>query len=101
MATTSAPYVTERRHIPDRRSSNLTGTDSTASPMNAIDWIAMTLLIIGGINWGLVGLFNFDLVAFLFGEGSAVSRVIYTLVGLSGLWSIYTASKMARDRSST
>lgn len=99
MATTSTPYVTERRHIPDRRSASVTAARTTAhSRMNAIDWIAMVLLIIGGINWGLVGLFNVDLVATLFGEGSSLSRVIYTLVGLSGLWSIYTASKMSRDR---
>jgi len=68
--------------------------DTGARRMNALDWIAMVLLIIGGLNWGLVGLFNFDLVAALFGEMSALSRIVYSLVGLAALWCIYTASKL-------
>ena len=90
MATINAP-ATERRHLSDRRT---TGSMSNTK-MNALDWIAMVLLIVGGLNWGLVGLFNFDLVATLFGTQSALSRVVYTLVGLSALYSIYTSSKMA------
>lgn len=55
--------------------------------LNAMDWIALTLLVIGGINWGLVGLFQFDLVAEIFGGSDAiVSRIIYTLVGLSAVF---------------
>ena len=54
-----------------------------------MDRIALVLTVIGGINWGSVGLFRFDLVAWLFGGQTAtVSRVIYTLVGLSALWCI-------------
>ena len=54
-----------------------------------MDRIALSLAIIGGINWGSVGLFRFDLVAWLFGGQTAtVSRVIYTLVGLAALWCI-------------
>ena len=54
-----------------------------------IDKIALALLIIGGLNWGSVGLFQFDLVAFACGgSGSMISRVIYTVVGLSALWCI-------------
>lgn len=54
--------------------------------MNTLKRIALTLLIIGGINWGLIGLFQFDLVAAIFGgQDAALSRVIYTLVGISGL----------------
>lgn len=54
-----------------------------------MDKIALTLLIIGGLNWGSVGLFRFDLVAFIGGgAGSLISRVVYTLVGLSALWCI-------------
>ena len=54
-----------------------------------MDRIALVLAIIGGINWGSVGLFRFDLVAWLFGGQTAtVSRVIYTLVGLAALWCI-------------
>ena len=54
-----------------------------------MDKIALTLLIIGGLNWGSVGLFQFDLVAFACGgSGSMISRVIYTLVGLSAVWCV-------------
>lgn len=93
MATTVQGNVPERRiGAVDRRSG-----ESRKAHMNAIDWIAMILLIVGGINWGLVGLFNFDLVAALFGEMSVISRIVYILVGLSALYSIYTSSKMARS----
>ena len=52
-----------------------------------MDMIALILSVIGCINWGLVGLFRFDLVAWLFGgSGSLISRILYTLVGLAGLW---------------
>ena len=50
--------------------------------------IALTLVIIGAINWLLIGIFNFDLVAFLFGTMSILSRIIYTLVGISGILAI-------------
>ena len=54
-----------------------------------MDTLALILSIIGSINWGLVGIFKFDLVAWLFGgQGSVVSRIIYTVVGLAGLWCI-------------
>ena len=54
-----------------------------------MDTIALILSIIGSLNWGLVGIFKFDLVAWLFGGQSALlSRVVYTLVGLAGLWCI-------------
>jgi hypothetical protein len=54
-----------------------------------LDRIALILTIIGGINWGSIGIFRFDLVAWLCGgQTSAVSRVIYTLVGLAALWCI-------------
>ena len=54
-----------------------------------LDRIALTLLIIGGVNWGSVGLFQFDLVAFACGgAASMISRVVYTLVGLSALWCV-------------
>lgn len=54
-----------------------------------MDILSLILLIIGGLNWGLIGIFNFDLVATIFGGQSAlISRIIYTLVGLSAIWSI-------------
>jgi uncharacterized membrane protein YuzA (DUF378 family) len=60
------------------------------------DKIALLLVIIGAINWGLVGVFQFDLVASIFGgQGALISRIIYTLVGAAGLWSI---SLLFRDR---
>jgi uncharacterized membrane protein YuzA (DUF378 family) len=68
-----------------------------SNTMNAVDWIAMVLLIVGGINWGLVGLFDFDLVAAIFGDMSGVSRLVYVLVGASALWCLYTATKLGRS----
>ena len=56
--------------------------------MKVIDKIALLLIIIGAINWGLIALFKFDLVAALFGEMSVLSRIVYGLVGISGLWVI-------------
>lgn len=54
-----------------------------------MDKIALLLAIIGGLNWGSIGIFGFDAVAFLFGgQQSAMSRVIYTLVGLGAIWCI-------------
>ena len=56
--------------------------------MKVIDKIALILVIIGAINWGLIGIFNFNLVDTIFGTMSIVSRIIYILVGISGLWAI-------------
>ena len=56
--------------------------------------IVLTLVIIGAINWLLIGLFKFDLVATIFGELSVISRIIYTLVGISGIVSIGLYSKI-------
>ncbi len=61
-----------------------------------IDRISLILLIIGGINWGSVGLFRFDIVAWIFGsQTDIVSRIVYTLVGLSALW---CTTLLFRDR---
>ena len=62
--------------------------------MKVIDYIALVLVIIGAINWGLIGLFGFDLVATLFGSMSIISRIVYTLVGIAGLWSIRFFAKV-------
>lgn len=56
--------------------------------MKIVDKIALILIIIGAINWGLVGFFNFNLVDSIFGTMSIISRIIYALVGISGLWGI-------------
>ncbi len=56
--------------------------------MKVIDKIALVLIIIGAINWGLIGIFNFNLVATIFGDMTILSRIIYGLVGISGIWGI-------------
>jgi uncharacterized membrane protein YuzA (DUF378 family) len=60
-----------------------------------VGWIATTLVVIGALNWGLVGLFSFNLVDAIFGTSSVVSRIIYVLVGLSGLYLIAFARSLA------
>ena len=63
--------------------------------LKALNVIALILIIVGGLNWGLVGLFNFDLVGAIFGHASAVgdrsavARIVYVLVGLGALWGLY------------
>ena len=60
--------------------------------IGALNW----LLVVGGVNWGLVGLFQFDVVAAIFGgQAALVSRIIYTLVGLAGLWSLSFFGKLS------
>lgn len=65
---------------------------------NTLDLIASILTVIGALNWGLVGAFNFNLVTQLFGDMSMLSRIVYGLVGLSGLYMIYTIYKMFVNR---
>jgi uncharacterized membrane protein YuzA (DUF378 family) len=89
----SIPDFVERRHMPDRR--NDASHSSDRHHMKAAEWIPMLLLAIGGLNWGLVGLFDFDAVAFLFGEMSAISRAVYVVVGLSALYSLYMSSRLS------
>ncbi len=55
---------------------------------NIVDYIALILVIIGAVNWGLIGFFDFDLVSALFGFGSLISRCVFALVGLAGLYTI-------------
>ncbi|MBE7001361.1 MAG: DUF378 domain-containing protein [Ruminococcaceae bacterium] len=63
-----------------------------------MDTIALILSIIGSLNWGLVGIFKFDLVAWIFGgQAAVVSRIIYTVVGLAGLWCISLLFRRNRD----
>ena len=59
--------------------------------MKTVDIVVWTLLVVGGLNWGLVGIFNFDLVAAIFGDMSIVSRIVYILVGLSAAYDILAA----------
>jgi uncharacterized protein len=63
--------------------------------MKTLDIIALLLVIIGAVNWGLIGFFQFDLVAALFGTMSSFSRIVYVLVGIAG---VYSLSFLGRDR---
>jgi len=56
--------------------------------MKIIDKTALVLIIIGAINWGLIGLFKFNLVELIFGDMTLLARIVYSLVGISGLWGI-------------
>lgn len=64
--------------------------------LSVLDWLALVLVIVGGLNWGLVGLLNFNLVATLFGDMSAISRVVYSFVGLSALYLAVTSMKLGK-----
>lgn len=64
---------------------------------STIDWIALVLLIIGGLNWGLIGLFDFNLVAAIFGEMSSLTRIIYTLVGVSAIYIAFISPKLGKE----
>ena len=69
--------------------------------MKALGNIAMTLLIIGGINWGLIGFFGFDLVRALFGNMTVLSRIIYALVGLSALYELFVLAAVPQPTGTT
>jgi uncharacterized protein len=56
--------------------------------LKTLDYIALVLVVIGAINWGLIGFLNFDLVRVIFGDMTFVSRVIYALVGIAGLYAL-------------
>lgn len=94
MATMNAPTM-ERRHIPERRS---TAAAARGGTMNALDWAATILMIVGGLNWGLVGLFDYNVVAALFGDQTPLTRLVYALVGVAALYGIYMAAKIAARR---
>ncbi len=64
--------------------------------MKSFDVISGILLVVGGLNWGLVGLVGFDLVAAIFGDMTIISRVVYVLVGLSGLYQAVSLKAMQR-----
>ncbi|MFA6228273.1 MAG: DUF378 domain-containing protein [Patescibacteria group bacterium] len=64
--------------------------------MNILDWVALILVLVGALNWGLVGLFSFDLVVFLFGAMTIISRIVYVLVGLSAVYMAVMAAVKAK-----
>ena len=89
MADMDRPNL-ERENVPVARK------HETQATLKTIDIISTVLLIIGGLNWGLIGFFDFNLVAAIFGEMSIVSRIIYVLVGLSALYEIVMFNAMRR-----
>ena len=94
MATMNAPTM-ERRHIPERRTTTSTGG---GNDMNVLDWTATILMIVGAINWGLVGVFDYNVVAALFGDQTPLTRLVYALVGIGGLYGIWMVIKIASRR---
>ena len=64
---------------------------------NWLDVLALTLIIIGAINWGLIGFFNLDVVSLLFGTLSAISRIVYAVVGIAGLYAIVLFWKLRSE----
>ncbi|SAK99464.1 hypothetical protein AWB77_05983 [Caballeronia fortuita] len=77
----------------------VTSKGTIAVHRSPVDWIAGALVVIGALNWGLVGLLQLDLVAAIFGAGSVLSRIVYVLVGLAGLYMLIRAFVPVRDRS--
>jgi uncharacterized membrane protein YuzA (DUF378 family) len=64
--------------------------------LTLLDWVALVLVIIGGLNWGLVGILNFDLVATIFGVMSTISIVVYVLVALAAVYLAIVSPQLAR-----
>jgi len=64
--------------------------------LSALDWIALILVIVGGLNWGLVGIFGFDLVAWIFGGVYFIARIIYILVALAAVYLVIIAATLRK-----
>ena len=64
--------------------------------LSAIDWVALVLVLVGGLNWGLIGALDLNLVAALFGEDSVLSRIVYVLVGLATIYVAILLPKLGR-----
>lgn len=62
--------------------------------MKTLHWIALILLIVGGLNWLLIGVFDFNLVAAIFGDMTPLARVVYTLVGLAALYTLFVSGRL-------
>lgn len=68
--------------------------------MGTVGWIAMVLVLVGALNWGLVGFFSWDLVAAIFGEASTIARIVYALVGVSALYMVITMAMGGGEKES-
>jgi Uncharacterized conserved protein len=64
--------------------------------LSTLDWIALILVIVGGLNWGLVGFLNFDLVATIFGDMSILARIVYALVGVSAIYLAFITPSLSK-----
>lgn len=64
--------------------------------LSVVDWVALVLVLVGGLNWGLVGFFEYDLVAELFGDMSTFSKIIYDLVGISAIYLLFVVAKLRK-----
>ena len=69
--------------------------------MKSVSLVTLALVIVGGLNWGLVGVADWNLVAAVFGAGSALSRVVYALVGLSALWQAARLASLGKQSHAT
>lgn len=65
--------------------------------MKTIDYISLLLVVIGAINWGLIGFLGFDLIRVIFGDMTVISRIIYSLVGIAGLYSLSFFGRIANN----
>lgn len=64
--------------------------------LNVLGWVALVLVVVGGLNWALVGIFSFDLVAAIFGEMSALARVVYAVVGIAAVYILILAASTGK-----
>ena len=65
--------------------------------LNALDWLSLSLMVVGGINWGLIGALDLDLVAILLGPGTMASRIVYMLVGLGAVYGVILMTRLGRS----
>ena len=65
--------------------------------LNMVDWLTLVLVLVGALNWGLVGILEFDLVATLFGDMTMLTRIIYALVGVSALYLASISTSLNKD----
>ncbi|MDI1428938.1 DUF378 domain-containing protein [Polyangium sorediatum] len=70
--------------------------DTRTDGMSGLAWAAMILVIVGALNWALVGLFQWNLVSALFGVDSALTRIVYVLVGVAGLYLIFLSTRLVQ-----
>ncbi|HRI63804.1 MAG TPA: DUF378 domain-containing protein [Polyangium sp.] len=71
--------------------------DTRTNELSGLTWAAVVLVIIGALNWALVGLFDWNLVAAMFGRLTAITRIVYVLVGAAGLYLVFVSPKLAQS----